>query len=129
MILETIPGVNQTTSTGKLLIIAVKSRVMAIAKDDGRTLWSTTLPGSLGAPFVTVIADSERVFAHGHGRLHCMDIISGDILWSNDLPGCGYGFATLAFPGGVSAPDAALIQAIFAAQAASDSAGSSSAAH
>ena len=109
-------------NSGDVILIAVKNRVIAITKLHGRTLWTTPLPGALGTSFVTLLADSHRVFAHTHGRLHCIDLTSGRILWSNDLPGCGYGFASLAFPGGVAAPDAALVQAILAAQQSSGAA-------
>ena len=102
-----------------VVLVAVKSRVMAIHSNTGEALWSTQLPGTLGDPFVTLLSDGHRVFAHTRGCLHCIDYASGSVLWSNDLPGCGYGFASLALPRGASAPDAVLLRAVVAARSAS----------
>jgi hypothetical protein len=54
--------------------------------------------------------DSSKVFAHTEGKLHCLDLADGRILWSNDLRGYGYGIASLGFPGGPTAPDPAAVQ-------------------
>lgn len=99
-----------------ILLVAVKSRVIALNRLTGGIRWSTQLPGSLGDSFVTLIADGQRVFAHTHGQLHCLDCSSGRILWSNELPGCGYGLASLAFPNGLSAPNPALAGTLIVAK-------------
>ena len=54
---------------------------------------------------VTVLADGQRIFAHTQGTLHCLDLANGQLLWSNELPGYGYGLASLCLPGGPTAPD------------------------
>jgi outer membrane protein assembly factor BamB len=91
-----------------VLLLGLKQSVSAISKLDGRSLWKTALPGSLaGDDFVTVLSDEQRVFAHTKGKLHCLDLANGQVLWSNDLPHFGYGIASLCFPGGPTAPDPA----------------------
>jgi outer membrane protein assembly factor BamB len=90
----------------EIVLLGLKHSVTAISKREGRTLWKTTLPGSLGgSDFVTVLADDMFVFAHTEGKLHCLDLANGEVLWSNGLPGYGYDLATLCFPGGGAAPD------------------------
>ncbi len=95
-------------NSDEILLLGLKQSVTAISKHDGQTLWKTELPGSLsGDDFVTVLADDRFVFAHTEGKLHCLDLANGQVLWSNKLPGYGYGMASLCFPGGAAAPDVA----------------------
>jgi len=100
-----------------ILLLGLKRTVSAISKLDGRSLWDTTLPGGFaGYDFVTVLSDGQRVFAHTEGKLFCLDLANGRILWSNDLPGYGYGIASLCFPGGAAAPDPTAVQKRFLQQ-------------
>ena len=91
-----------------LIFLGLKSRVSAVGKNDGLILWSTQLPGSLGEGFVTVNCDGKRVFAYTKGQLHCLDLFSGQILWTNELKGFGYGVASICIPGFPTAPDPAI---------------------
>ncbi len=96
-----------------VLLIGLKRTVAAISKLDGKVLWEAKLPGSMGGEdFVTLISDGTLVFAHTEGKLHCLDLANGRLLWSNGLTGYGYGIASLCFPSGASAPDAAAVQNI-----------------
>ena len=104
-----------------IILIGVKNRVMALSKRDGHVLWSTALPAGMGN-FVTVLADGQRIYAHTHGQLHCLDFATGRLLWSNELAGCGYGFASLALPNGAVAPDPAVVAALTAEQQAATAA-------
>ena len=70
----------------------------------------------MGTGFVTVLSDGCNVFAHTHGKLHCLDFATGRVLWTNELSGYGYGIASLCIPGGATAPDAAAVRQIFAEQ-------------
>jgi hypothetical protein len=98
-------------NSNSILLLGLKQSVTAISKRDGQTLWKTELPTTLsGDDFVTLLSDEDFVFAHTEGKLHCLDLANGQILWSNDLKGYGYGIASLCFPGGHSAPDAAAAQ-------------------
>lgn len=92
-------------NTEDILLLGLKARVTAISRTTGKQIWSTALPGGMGHDFVTILNDGERIFAHSKGQLHALDLASGQILWSNELSGYGYGLASLAFPGGPSAPD------------------------
>jgi len=98
-----------------VIFVGVKNRVLAISKLDGVTLWSAELPSGLGQGFVTILSDGSHVFAHTHGQLHCLEWTSGRVLWTNELPGCGYGIASLCVAGAF-APDPAVVQQILAAR-------------
>jgi outer membrane protein assembly factor BamB len=99
-----------------VILIGVKHSVSAVSKADGLVLWTTKLPGGLGGDFVTVACDGERVFAHSSGQLFCLDLQNGRVLWTNELPGYGYGLASICVPGLVSGPDAAAVRAVKARQ-------------
>jgi len=91
-----------------IVLLGLNESVAAISRQDGSILWKTELPTSLnGDDFVTVLSDSDRVYAHTEGKLHCLDLANGKVLWSNRLSGCGYGIASICFPGGSAAPAAA----------------------
>jgi hypothetical protein len=98
-------------SSNDILLLGLKQSVTAISKLNGQSLWKTALPGGLtGDDFVTVLSDGQRVYAHTEGKLHCLDLADGRVLWSNELRGYGYGIASLCFPGGPGAPDPAAVQ-------------------
>ena len=96
-----------------VLILALKKKVTAISKADGRHLWTTALSGGDwggSGGFVTVACDRSHVFAYSDGHLHCLDLVSGRLLWTNDLPGYGHGLASLCLPGYGAAPNLAAVQ-------------------
>ncbi len=98
-------------TSDEILLLGLKHSVTAISKRDGQTLWKIELPGSVsGDDFVTVLADDRFVFAHTEGKLHCLDLANGHLLWSNKLPSYGYGIASLCFSGGAAAPDAGAVR-------------------
>ena len=105
-------------TTDSIVLLAVKSQVLAISKRDGRTLWTTRLSGGMTSDFVTLVTDGPHIYAHTKGQLHCLDLQDGRLLWSNELPGCGYGIASIAIPGGASAPAPGVAQVIANQQAA-----------
>ena len=93
-----------------IILLGLKNQVTAISTKTGQAIWATKLPGSgWGDKFVTLISTSTQLFAHSNGQLSSLDIKTGDILWTNKLPGLGCGLASLAVPGGTSAPDIQII--------------------
>lgn len=109
-------------NTHDILLVGLKHHVAAISRADGRELWSTELNGTMGQGFVTLLSDGAKVFAYTSGHLHCPDLATGQIVWTNDMPGYGYGLASLALPNGHSAPNTASVQAIMDAAAAASAA-------
>ena len=106
-----------------LLFVGIKSCVLALTRSDGHTLWSVKLPGVLGDSFVTLTSDEKNVYAYSKGRIHCIEILSGTVLWKNELSGFGYGVASISIPGFPSAPDPALCMKLEADGRSRDNAG------
>ena len=95
-------------NTDQIFFLGLRRSVLAISKVDGRVLWATKLPAGMSHEFVTIACDGSKVFAYCSGHLHALDINNGAVLWSNSLPGYGYGLGTICFPGGSSSPEAAV---------------------
>ncbi len=107
-----------------ILLIGLKSRITAISIANGQQIWSTEIPVRLGGDFVTILADGVKVFAYSSGHLHCLELATGRLLWSNKLPGLGYGLATLCLPSGGSAPHTAAVKMIMDSESAATATGS-----
>jgi hypothetical protein len=98
-------------NSDNILLLGLKNAVTALSKHEGQVLWKTELPTTFsGDDFVTVLSDERCIFAHTEGQLHCLDLANGQLLWSNELKGYGFGIASLCFPAGPSAPDVAATQ-------------------
>jgi len=100
------------------VFLGVKKRVTALDKSDGRIVWTTELPGGMLTGFVTLTCDDRRIFACTMGQIHCLDLYSGQLLWSNPLKGHGYEIASLCLHDGPSAFTAAACAQISADQSA-----------
>ena len=85
-----------------IVLLAVKRTVIAFNKRSGARLWSQTLTTGLSEDFVTVLADTQRVYAHTKGQFFCLDLFTGNELWRDGLTGLGYGVASIALPGGAA---------------------------
>ncbi len=93
-----------------LVVLALNGQVAALLKSNGKTLWATKLPGASGSDFVTLTATESHVYACSDGHAHCLDLLTGQILRTNDLKGFGYGIATICVPGdnaAITTPEAA----------------------
>ena len=109
-----------------ILLLGMKKRVTAIQRNTGAVIWETKLQGGQG-DFVTLLCDGSRVYAASGGHLHCLDLRSGQMLWTNPLPGYGFGLASLCLPDGASAPTPATLAAIRAQQQAAATAATTAA--
>ena len=87
-----------------LVLLATKGAVLAFDRASGRRIWETRLANWNGG-YVSLLADHARVFAHAKGKLYCLDLPTGRILWEDGLSGLGYDLASLAFPGGAMSSD------------------------
>ncbi len=82
-----------------ILLLATKGTVLAFHRETGQRLWTTTLKRGLGGDFVSLVADTRKVFAYTRGQVFCLDLFTGQILWQDGLSGLGYNLASLALPG------------------------------
>lgn len=109
-----------------IVILGLKRTVIAFHKRTGERLWTTHLSSGFGGDFVTVMADTSRVYAHTHGKMHCLDLATGRELWEDNLPGLGYGIASIAVPGQGTSSDTALAAKVHLDQTTAGSAGATS---
>ncbi|HEX9047070.1 MAG TPA: PQQ-binding-like beta-propeller repeat protein [Verrucomicrobiae bacterium] len=108
----------------EILLLGLKRKVTAISKTDGRTVWCTDLRGGgfgSSSGFITLVCDDELVFAYYGGHLHCLELATGKLLWTNELPGYGFGLASLCVPGYGFSPDSTTIRELMSQQESSDS--------
>lgn len=89
--------------THDTLYIGCNGSVVAVRTSDGAELWRTSLPpGSSTFLSPTIQQDvcllhhDGRVFAGCYGHLYCLDGVSGQVLWHNELRGLGHNDVTLA---------------------------------
>jgi outer membrane protein assembly factor BamB len=95
----------------KIVVLGVKGTVLAYNQETGESLWKRPLKPGISEHFVTVVADTKRVYAHTKGELFCLDLFTGNLLWQDGLAGLGFGLATIAIPG-QTAPSAAVMAAV-----------------
>jgi hypothetical protein len=81
-----------------ILLLGLNKHVTAFHRANGTVLWKTKLPDSSAGAFVTVISDSQRVYACCMGAITCLDLFSGEVLWADPLRGYGYGISGLCLP-------------------------------
>lgn len=81
-----------------ILLLGLKKSVTAFHRATGTVLWNTQLPDGSGNAFVTVICDAQRVYASCSGAITCLDLFSGEVIWSDPLRGYGYGIGGLCLP-------------------------------
>ncbi len=84
----------RSPSTDDYLFVGTGGRVLALAKSDGKTLWSTSLPRT-GYQVVVMLVEDDTLFCATAGRAFALDPHNGRILWDNGLPGAGQGVTAL----------------------------------
>jgi hypothetical protein len=110
-----LPGELNVMNANDIVLLALKRKVTAIARSDGHHIWCTEIRGgSIIDDFITLACDDSRVFAYCGGHLHCLDLSSGRLLWTDDLPGYGFRLASICIPGYGSAPDGAALKHLMA---------------
>lgn len=91
-------------NTDSIVLVATKCTVLAFERETGVRLWQTALKsGWTKQDFVSLVADDRRVYATTFGELFCLDLFTGRLLWTDRLEGMGYGIASLALPGSMTA--------------------------
>ncbi len=76
----------------------VGGHVTCVDITSGQEVWRTPVPG--GTSFVASLVTRDNAVILGHrGRMHGFDAATGNLLWSNDLKGLGYGTVFLANAG------------------------------
>jgi outer membrane protein assembly factor BamB len=76
-------------------------RVIALGRTKMRVLEYTSgdVIANLEAGGTTLLVDGDVAYVSADGVVIAVDLVAGEILWRNDLPGTGYGPAALGTPG------------------------------
>jgi len=76
-----------------LIHIGVKGGVIALSRFTGEEVWRTKLKGW---GFVNVHYVGEDLLAATRGEIYCLDPNTGQLRWTNELPGMGFGLICVA---------------------------------
>ncbi|MBX7193183.1 MAG: PQQ-like beta-propeller repeat protein [Sandaracinaceae bacterium] len=76
----------------RFVVALSKNRMLVIEYETGRV--TATLPVS----GTTLLVDGELAYVSASGVVTAVDLVAGEILWRNELPGTGYGAAALGTP-------------------------------
>ena len=88
------PVMQNRSRADNYLFLGTHGHVLAIDQLDGRTVWSTSLPGT-GYQVVVMLVEAGKLYCASGGHAFALDPIDGSILWTNDLPGMGKGIVAL----------------------------------
>ena len=107
-----------------LVYVAFNRRVAALEKRTGALAW--TWLASQGSSYVAALLDGENLFVSVNGYTYCLDALTGEERWRNELKGHGTGAPMLVSSAGHSDPTLLARAAQQAAQAAAIGAASGS---
>jgi hypothetical protein len=85
----------------QLIFVGFHSRVAAMNRDTGELVWQWRSPK--GSGYTTLLLDGDRLIVSVMGYTYCLDPLSGQQWWANDLPGMGTGVPSLASVRGAAA--------------------------
>lgn len=98
-----------TIPLSDLVFTGFNKRVAALHRDTGSIVWQWKAPS--GSSYTTLLLDGDRLIVSVHGYTYALDACTGRQLWANDLPGFGYGVASLVSVRGTATPAALLANA------------------
>lgn len=84
-----------------LVYVGFNSRVAALDRATGALAWSWKSP--TGSGFVSLLLDTDRLIVSVEGYTYCLDPVTGQQMWFNELSGFGTGVASIASVAGQSA--------------------------
>jgi outer membrane protein assembly factor BamB len=76
-----------------LIFVGFNQRVAALNRDTGEIVWSQKCRGG---SYVTFLLKEDRLIVSSNGYIYCLNPLTGQIYWNNDMPGYGSGVASLA---------------------------------
>ena len=101
-----------------LVFVGFNSRVAALDRETGETVWSWQAAKPKFGGYVTLMLDGERLVVSVNGYMYCLDPATGEQLWYNETKGFGTGVASIASINGQSGHDVSAMAAHAAAAAA-----------
>lgn len=82
------------TTQNDLVYIGFNSRVAALDKTTGETVWSWKSPKGRGYVSILLL-DDQRLIVSVVGYTYCLDALTGTQRWFNELRGFGSGVASI----------------------------------
>ncbi len=77
----------QTYTRNDILICATHGHIYAIRKSNGTNIWDAKFPTSVSGGLISVfITDSDKLIFGGFGKTACMDLLTGNTIWVNNMP-------------------------------------------
>ncbi len=76
-----------------IVFVGFNSRVAALHRDNGQLLWEWKSPR--GSGYVAVLLDGDRLIVSVCGYTYCLNPLTGEVLWFNELSGFGTGAPSL----------------------------------
>jgi outer membrane protein assembly factor BamB len=94
---------------GRLIFLGFNSRVAALDRTTGETVWSWKSPQGT-AKYVALLLDDDQLMVSVQGYTYCLNPLTGEELWHNPLDGFGYGIPTMVSVNGSSSGAAAAME-------------------
>jgi outer membrane protein assembly factor BamB len=90
-----------------LVYVGIRAHVVAFDRRNGTEVWRTALPARYksSSGFVTVMRDSDGLFAACAGELFALDPRTGALLWHDPMKGLGTGLVTMVSELGGTTPE------------------------
>jgi outer membrane protein assembly factor BamB len=76
----------------QLIFVGFNQRVAALDRDTGSIVWSQKCKGG---SYVTFLLEDDRLIVSSDGYIYCLNPLTGQLFWNNDMPGYGSGVASL----------------------------------
>jgi outer membrane protein assembly factor BamB len=77
---------NNEIDPDNILICSTNGRIYGIHKENGKCLWRKTFSRGFSTGIISLfVTDSDKVIAGTNGKTSCMDIMTGDIIWINNM--------------------------------------------
>ena len=76
----------------QLIFVGFRGYAMALDRDTGAIVWCNS---QMHSGYVSMLLDGDRLIVSTNGYMHCLNPLTGTILWHNPLTGYGTGVAHL----------------------------------
>jgi outer membrane protein assembly factor BamB len=83
------------TDINQLLFVGFASSVAALNRESGQLVWKWACEESEGDVAILVV-DNKRMFVSADGYTYCLNPMTGEQLWYNEMEDMGTGHPTLA---------------------------------
>jgi outer membrane protein assembly factor BamB len=83
------------TDINQLLYVGFASKVTALSRSTGQIVWTWACEHSDGDVAI-LIQDTQRMYVSADGYTYCLNPMTGEQIWCNEMEDMGCGHPTLA---------------------------------